>query len=339
MRAPERRRRRARGPPRHPRTSQTACRLRAGAPDPPTDSPAPSMSTTRSGPTATSGHPPSRRQTPRPRTTKSPLRRPSRPSPRPGTVTRSGVAGIAGSFRRFALTPRAANVRVKQHESAFLPLHRWALSQEESMPVLAPDSDFSARTLAVRPWPDAVIDAVGHDPRSFYVERFWLAVLGPSAVWFLRRLAAELEANPAGFDLDFEATARALGIGMRSGRHSPFSRTVSRCCQFGITRVDEGEGVLLFRRKLPPLTRHQVTRLPTELQAAHGAWLDEQRAGAAGEQRNRARRHLPPRPEPRVVVPPSAAHRGRSITTTSGGVELGPEEGYRVGEALHHDRA
>ncbi len=158
------------------------------------------------------------------------------------------------------------------------------------MPVLAPDSDFSARTLAVRPWPDAVIDAVGHDPRSFYVERFWLAVLGPSAVWFLRRLAAELEANPAGFDLDFEATARALGIGMRSGRHSPFSRTVSRCCQFGITRVDEGEGVLLFRRKLPPLTRHQVTRLPTELQAAHGAWLDEQRAGAAGEQRNRARR-------------------------------------------------
>ncbi|HZB70494.1 MAG TPA: hypothetical protein VE395_00045, partial [Acidimicrobiales bacterium] len=71
--------------------------------------------------------------------------------------------------------------------------------------------------LHVRPWPDPVIDAVGVDPRSAYVERFWLGILGPSTTWLLRRLAAGLEAEPAGFSLslvelgeDVEATERQL---------------------------------------------------------------------------------------------------------------------------------
>ena len=34
-------------------------------------------------------------------------------------------------------------------------------------------------TLAVRPWPDPVIDALGHDPRSAYVEQYWLPILRP----------------------------------------------------------------------------------------------------------------------------------------------------------------
>ncbi|MDP1805678.1 MAG: hypothetical protein Q8K72_10965 [Acidimicrobiales bacterium] len=29
----------------------------------------------------------------------------------------------------------------------------------------------SVTILPVRPWPDSVIDALGHDPRSAYVER------------------------------------------------------------------------------------------------------------------------------------------------------------------------
>jgi hypothetical protein len=156
------------------------------------------------------------------------------------------------------------------------------------MSVLAPES--TVRLLTVRPWPDAVIDAVGHDPRSAYVERFWLGVLGPSAVWFLRRLAAGLEAEPAGFPLDLDETARALGLGLRGGRHSPFLRTVTRCCQFGLTRVDEPAAVLLARRKLPPLTRHQVARLPASTQEAHAEWLEHDRKVASVEQRTRARR-------------------------------------------------
>ena len=67
------------------------------------------------------------------------------------------------------------------------------------------------QTLTVRPWPDSVLDDVGHDPRSPYVERFWLGVLGPSSVVFLRRLAAELEANPSGFELHSRRPPRRSG--------------------------------------------------------------------------------------------------------------------------------
>ncbi|MGH9299637.1 MAG: hypothetical protein ACRDZT_06945 [Acidimicrobiales bacterium] len=33
--------------------------------------------------------------------------------------------------------------------------------------------------LRVEAWPDPVVDEIGHDPRSSYVEIFWLPVLGP----------------------------------------------------------------------------------------------------------------------------------------------------------------
>src|SRR5690242_1663008 len=102
---------------------------------------------------------------------------------------------------------------------------------------------------AVRPWPDSVIDQVGHDPRSAYVERFWLGVLGPSCVLFLRRVANELEANPAGFDLSLTETAKALGLGMKGGRNSPFLRTISRCVQFHLAHLETENRVLLARRK------------------------------------------------------------------------------------------
>jgi hypothetical protein len=132
--------------------------------------------------------------------------------------------------------------------------------------------DESPQTLTVRPWPDSVLDQVGHDPRSPYVERFWLGVLGPSSVVFLRKLATELEAHPAGFELPLAETARTLGLGMRGGRNSPFVRTINRCVQFRLVHLDENDSVLLARRKLPPLTRGQVTRLPEPLQLQHREW-------------------------------------------------------------------
>jgi hypothetical protein len=128
----------------------------------------------------------------------------------------------------------------------------------------------SGETLHVRPWPDPVIDAVGHDPRSTYVERFWLGVLGPSTTWLLRRMAAGLEASPAGFDLPLADTARALGLG-GEGRHSPFVRALSRCCQFELA-LPESDQVLAVRRKLPPLNRRQLVRLPEAVQTEHDAW-------------------------------------------------------------------
>jgi hypothetical protein len=145
-------------------------------------------------------------------------------------------------------------------------------------------------TLAIRPWPDGVIDALGHDPRSSYVEQFWLGILGPSTTWLLRRLATGLEAHPAGFDLPLADTAQALGLGSKGGRHSPFTRALARCCQFEMAEA-RADGVLAVRRKLPPLNRRQVQRLPEHLQVAHQVWQDEQlRTPAAEQLRRRCRR-------------------------------------------------
>jgi hypothetical protein len=142
---------------------------------------------------------------------------------------------------------------------------------------------------AVRPWPDSVIDEVGHDPRSAYVERFWLGVLGPSSVVLLRRLAAELESSPSGFTLPLEETARTLGLGTRGGRNSPFLRTITRCGQFRLVHFDESSATILARRKLPPLTRGQVGRLPEHLQQQHQEWQANP-AQADARQRVRGRR-------------------------------------------------
>jgi len=132
---------------------------------------------------------------------------------------------------------------------------------------------FPISTLAVRPWEDRVIDELGHDPRSAYVERFWLGILGPSATWLLRRLVAGFDAAPEGYELDLPTTATELGLGNRSGKHAPFVRSIERCCRFGAAELFDA-GTLRVRRKLPPLTRVQVERLPDGLRAEHQVWLE-----------------------------------------------------------------
>src|SRR5437868_13925243 len=107
---------------------------------------------------------------------------------------------------------------MKVHETSISPLRLLAVP-ECTMPIAIPD--LSADSLTIRPWPDDVIDALGHDPRSAYVERFWLGVLGPSAIWLLRRLAAGLDAEPAGFGLPPAETAQSIGLGS-AGRSAPF---------------------------------------------------------------------------------------------------------------------
>ena len=148
-------------------------------------------------------------------------------------------------------------------------------------------------TLTVRPWPDDVLDRVGADPRSAYVERFWLPLLGPSSVLLLRRLAAELERSPAEVELGIEDTARSLGLSGRTGPGAPFQRTVLRCCQFRLAHLDDEGTVLLARRMLPPLTRPQVARLPDPLQRAHRAWQEsELRADVDPARLQQRARHL-----------------------------------------------
>jgi hypothetical protein len=143
-------------------------------------------------------------------------------------------------------------------------------------------------SLKVEAWADPVIDKLGHDPRSRYVELYWLGVLGPSTTWLLRRLADRLDAEPDGFDLDLQATATGLGLGMKNGRHSPFMRAIDRACQFGLAR--KSGHALGVRRVMPPVTQGQLKRLPPHLQSAHSDWQAAQLIDAGREAERKARR-------------------------------------------------
>jgi len=143
---------------------------------------------------------------------------------------------------------------------------------------------FPGETLIIQPWPDPVVEANGHDPRSPYVEQFWLPTLGPSTTLFLRHVAALLDRWPDGCEVGLDDTARALGLVNQTGRGSPFARALSRSVQFNLAQPS-GFGIAV-RRRLPWLNPRQVAHLPAPLQEAHAAWV----AGPGSEDTDRARR-------------------------------------------------
>ncbi len=159
---------------------------------------------------------------------------------------------------------------------------------------------FPTDVMQVVPWVDPVVDALGFDARSEYVELFWLGVIGPSTTWLMRRLAAGLDRSPEGFTLDLGETAQALGIsghgGTLGGRNAPFARTLVRACQFGLAQPNGTR--LAVRRRLPPLNARQLERLPARLQTLHTTW-----------------------PLPARETPDAAARRARHLALTL--VEIG----------------
>ncbi len=135
----------------------------------------------------------------------------------------------------------------------------------------APAESMPAHSIIVRPWLDPVVDDDGFDPRSRYVEVFWLGVLGPTATWLLRRLVAGFERSPEGYQLDLHATAQAMGLSYTSGRSSPFSKALQRCVMFGLAHPIEGG--LAVRRRVPAISFRHLRRMPESVQAAHADWL------------------------------------------------------------------
>ena len=112
----------------------------------------------------------------------------------------------------------------------------------------------------VVPWHDPVVDSVGYDVRSQYVELFWLNVLGPTATWILRRLVLGFDRYPLGYELDLEETASALGLSYTVGTANAFMRSLNRCVLFGVSRRTEGG--LAVRRRVPPVANRHLLRMP-----------------------------------------------------------------------------
>jgi hypothetical protein len=134
----------------------------------------------------------------------------------------------------------------------------------------------------ILPWPDPVIDQLGHDPRSAYAERFWLGLIGPSTAWLLRRLVAGLDDEPAGYQVPVSELARSLGLGARRGTSAALERALWRAGRFDLVAIDDSRPehpVAKVRRRLPPLTRPQVLHLPKPLRQEHQQWLESVPAG------------------------------------------------------------
>ena len=125
---------------------------------------------------------------------------------------------------------------------------------------------------------------VGFDPRSVYVETYWLAVLGPSAILAVRRLSDWLEDRPSGIEISVGDLAASLGLGHGSGRHAPIIRTLERLVLFGIARVQWD--TYAVRRTIAPLAPRQQNRLPGHLAVRHDSDLQrmqhEQAAATIG---------------------------------------------------------
>ena len=123
-------------------------------------------------------------------------------------------------------------------------------------------------------WEEPTIDRVGFEPRSEYVETFWLPIIGPSTLLLLRNIAHRFDYEPDGLTLNIDQTAKALGIGSRTGRNSAFHRSINRMVNFGMARTIDDD-TLAVRRLVAPLHSGQVRRLSPSRRRLHERVLSE----------------------------------------------------------------
>lgn len=127
-------------------------------------------------------------------------------------------------------------------------------------------------TVVVVPWRDPVVERVGFDACGDYVELFWLATLGPTATWLLRRLAVVALDHPDGYRIDAGELATALGLGSDQGRVSTLRKALKRLVIFGLAQ--EMGHLFAVRSVVPPLSMRQISRLPLHLREAHAVWSE-----------------------------------------------------------------
>lgn len=119
---------------------------------------------------------------------------------------------------------------------------------------------------------DPVLDELGHDVRSSYVETFWLPILGPTAIWATRRMADWLDDSPAGIEVCLAELGPCLGISGHVSRNAPMGRTMVRLVDFGVASPDgDCYGI---RTTFAPLPLRLMRQLPAGLLERHPLTLE-----------------------------------------------------------------
>ena len=142
--------------------------------------------------------------------------------------------------------------------------------------------------IRITSWRDVNIESLGYDPRSSYVEKFWLPFLGPSTIFLARRITEILENEPYGTAIDLQELSIMLGLGPNITKHSSIQKTLNRLLVFELARIMPSKAVSV-RLKLPPLPQRFISRLPQSLQEFHGKELQDGPENALAAIRTRAR--------------------------------------------------
>jgi len=125
--------------------------------------------------------------------------------------------------------------------------------------------------IIVRRWNDSVIQTHGYDALGPYPERYWLPIIGPSALLILRRFTRdlqELEAQAATFNLD--SIAKSMGLSFAKGyERSTFGRALNRLVRFNLAHWENDSTYLI--RTMVPTVPYQLRRqrLSDLLQVTH----------------------------------------------------------------------
>lgn len=138
------------------------------------------------------------------------------------------------------------------------------MSAPNAQPVISVEPEIPV-TMTVLPLPDPVVEQAGFAVASPYVEAVWLAVLGPSATWALRRLGTMATVCPDGVRVELAQFAASIGLGSSTGRN--VVRTLRRLVAFGMA---EWRGdAFLVRRAVGPLPERQLRRVDSVVVERH----------------------------------------------------------------------
>ena len=99
-----------------------------------------------------------------------------------------------------------------------------------------------------------------------YVEMLWLRVIGPSAMWMLRRLGSWALACPEGLVLVLSELSESMGLGWSSGAGSSVQRTLRRLIRFGLARWTDALEVMTM---VPAVSDRHLARMSSGLVRAH----------------------------------------------------------------------
>ncbi len=134
------------------------------------------------------------------------------------------------------------------------------------------------QTLELRALADPLVEQLGYEPRSYYVEVCWLPILGPTASWLYRRLGTWAQAEPDGSKVDLVDLSVSLGLGESLGHRSKLARGLKRLVQFDIARW-QGDA-LAVRTALAPLPEQRAMRLSDSAYRFHRQARERRASGA-----------------------------------------------------------